>query len=238
MTDPLVLLHGAPFTPEVWDDVRAQLTDAPVYCPDVTPDVLPSASTPTPLRSEPTTNALVERLRATLTPDPARFHLVGHAFGGQVAIDLASAAPDRVSRITLLCSRDTPFPRFSATAVSLRSGIRPPPGPTLARWFRPGELATNGPVVQYARRRLERASLEPWAVALESIAGYERPMALANLGIPVMLIACEFDAVASPATMREMADRIPGATFQQLTGAARLSPFLHPRALAGLLRGG
>jgi 3-oxoadipate enol-lactonase len=219
-----VLLHSSPLTAAVWDEVRPLLGGASVYCPESIP---PTHNT----------GSLVDRLRADLVDVPEPLHLVGHSFGGQVAIDLATAMPGRVSRITLLCSRDTPFPAFSATAARLRNGVRPVPGGTLARWFRPGELAVGGPMVDYARDRLERSDLDSWATALESIACYEHPTALSNLGIPVSLIACEYDAVSSAATMSEMADRIPGATFRLLTGAALMSPFLHPRALAGLLRG-
>jgi 3-oxoadipate enol-lactonase len=222
--DPWVLLHGTPLTPEVWAEVRPYLAGASVFCPNITP-------------TEPGTAALVERVREHTAAISGRFRLVGHSFGGQVAIDIATAMPDRVSHITVLCSRDTPFPAFEATVTSLRAGTRPSPDATLARWFRPGELAENGRAVTYARSRLQQTDLESWAFALQTIAHYEHPTALSNLGIPVTLIACEFDAVSSPTTMKEMADRIPGATYRLLTGAAHMSPFLHPRALAGLLQG-
>lgn len=222
--DAWVLLHSTPLTPHVWDEVRPYLAGAPVFCPNITP-------------SGPGTASLIDRVREHTAAITGRFRLVGHSFGGQVAIDVATAMPDRVSQLTLLCSRDTPFPAFGAMAAQLRSGIRASPDRTLARWFRPGELAAGGPTVDYARGQLEHTDLDSWASSLESIARYENPTALSNLGIPVSLIACEFDAVSSPATMSEMADRIPGATYRLLTGAALMSPFLHPRALAGLLRG-
>ncbi|MEH3156580.1 MAG: alpha/beta fold hydrolase, partial [Gordonia paraffinivorans] len=78
---PWVLLHGTPLGPRVWDDVAADLSrSAPVWAPDLTPTV----DDPTPQRS------LAVGLAAQLR-EPA--HLVGHSFGGQIALELALIAP-------------------------------------------------------------------------------------------------------------------------------------------------
>jgi 3-oxoadipate enol-lactonase len=51
-------------------------------------------------------------------------HPAGHSFGRQVALDLALLIPDRIATVTLICSRDTPFPGFAAAAASLRRAAR------------------------------------------------------------------------------------------------------------------
>lgn len=40
---------------------------------------------------------------------------------GQVAIDFALLAPRRAQTLTVVCSRDTPFPAFAAAAARLRA---------------------------------------------------------------------------------------------------------------------
>ena len=57
--------------------------------------------------------------------------------------------------MTLLCSRDTPFPAFATAAARLRSSAPVDADAALSRWFTPAELDRGGPVVRYARRRLQ-----------------------------------------------------------------------------------
>ena len=98
--DGWVLLHGTPLNPEVWDGVAARLGNlGPVCCPAVTPSG----------DSDDATTELAGRLASAAGRLPARMNLVGHSFGGQVALDLALLVPARVRSLTLICSRDTPF---------------------------------------------------------------------------------------------------------------------------------
>jgi pimeloyl-ACP methyl ester carboxylesterase len=223
-----VLLHGTPLSPAAWDGVAAHLgRGEPVLCPPVTPagDARDAAA----------------ELAAQLAADgglPERMHLVGHSFGGQVALDLALLAPGRVQSLTLVCSRDTPFPAFASAAAALRRGEPVDPGAALGRWFTPPELGDNGPVVRYARSCVDQADRRPWAAALESIARYDRSGRVHAISAPVTLIAAELDQVSTPAAMSALAGRLPRASLTVLPGAAHLSPFIDPAALAELIAGG
>jgi pimeloyl-ACP methyl ester carboxylesterase len=144
--DEWVLLHGTPLSPAVWDGVAARLSRrGPVRCPAVT----------LARDGGDATAELAQRLAASGLPK--RMDLVGHSFGGQVALDLALLAPARVRTLTLVGSRDTPYPAFAAAAAALRRGDPLDPSAALGRWFTAAELSADGPVVQYARNRLERA---------------------------------------------------------------------------------
>ena len=163
--DRWLLLHGTPLTPEVWDGVAAGLArSGPVSCPDITPAG--------EARDVPGT--LAARVAAEVAEGPGRLHVVGHSFGGQVALDLALLAPHRVATLTLLCSRDTPYPAFAGAAARLRDGGQVDASAALGRWFTPAELDRGGPVVSYARRCLEQADRRSWAAALDAIARYDR----------------------------------------------------------------
>ena len=224
--DRWLLLHGTPLTPAVWDDVATGLTQSgTVWCPAITP----------PGDARDAQGALAA-WPATQTAWPAgRLHVAGHSFGGQVALDFALLVPQRVATLTLLCTRDTPFPAFAAAAARLREGEPVDAGAALSRWFTPAELDRAGPVVSYARRCLQRADRRPWAAALDAIARYDRAGRTASIRVPATLIAAEFDQVSTPAAMSALASRLPRADLHVLPGAAHMTPFTDPAALAQLI---
>jgi pimeloyl-ACP methyl ester carboxylesterase len=224
--DRWLLLHGTPLTPAVWDGVAACLTQSgTVWCPAITPagDVRDATGT------------LATRLAAQAARPVGRLHVVGHSFGGQVALDFALLVPQQVATLTLLCSRDTPFPAFAAAAARLRAGDPVNAGAALSRWFTPAELDRGGPVISYARRCLQQADRPSWAAALEAIARYDRADRTASIRVPATLIAAELDQVSTPAAMSALASRLPRATLQILPGAAHMTPFTDPAALAQLI---
>jgi pimeloyl-ACP methyl ester carboxylesterase len=216
-----VLLHGTPLTPQVWQPVAERLGDD-VRCPRVTPG-----------GAERSTEALARRVLAEV---PGEIDVVGHSYGGQIALDMALLAPDRVRSLTMVCSRDTPFPPFAATARALRAGAPVDVEAALDRWFRPEERAAGGPLVDYARTCLETADRAAWADALAAIAGYDRSAQVPALPMPVRLVAAEHDPVSTPDAMAELRDRLRAGHLRVLSGAAHLSPFAQPAALAELIR--
>jgi pimeloyl-ACP methyl ester carboxylesterase len=228
MTQPeprWLLLHGTPLTPQVWDGVASYLREyGPVWSPAVSP-----------VPGQDTQATLAAHLVSVLGQSPERLHVVGHSFGGQIAIDVALLAPQRVQTLTLICSRDTPFTPFAAAAAQLRSGGAVDADAALGRWFTAPELTADGPVVTYARQCLQRADRSSWAAALDAIAAYDRADQVASIGIPCTLIAAELDQVSTPAAMSALAGRLPQATLHVLAGAAHMTPFTDPAGLSALV---
>lgn len=221
-----LLLHGTPLTPQVWDGVAGYLRG---YGPVWSPDVSPAAG------SRDTPAALAAHLVSALEQSPGRLHVVGHSFGGQVAIEVALLAPQRVRTLTVVCSRDTPFPAFAPAAARLRRGEPVDTGAVLRRWFTAPELAAGGPVVAYAQRCLQQADRASWAAALDAIANYDRADRVGSIGVPCTLIAAELDQVSTPAAMSALASRLSQATLHILAGAAHMTPFTDPARLGVLL---
>jgi 3-oxoadipate enol-lactonase len=85
-----------------------------------------------------------------------------------VALEIALQRPDLVASLTLLCTRDTPYPPFAATASDVENGAVDIDG-SLRRWFSPAELAADDPIVRYARDALGSAYLVAWADALRPL---------------------------------------------------------------------
>jgi pimeloyl-ACP methyl ester carboxylesterase len=158
--------------------------------------------------------------------------VVGHSFGGQVAIELALLAPERLARLVVVCSRHTPFPAFAYGARTVRAGRPVDIDAGLRRWFTPQEVAAEGPAVAYARRQLQTAPLGPWAASLDAAATYDRASAVGGITAPASLFAGGLDEVATPAAMAQLAAALPRASLEIVGAWAHLSPFADPAAFA------
>src|SRR6478752_4712724 len=130
-------------------------------------------SVPQPGRADPQ-RFLAERIAGQARANPGnRWRVVGHSFGGQIALELASIAPDLVEQLIVVFSRDTPFPSFAAAADRLDAGDPIDVDAALSRWFRPAELVARPPFVDLIAAELARADRRSWATALRGIATYD-----------------------------------------------------------------
>ena len=220
-----LLLHGTPLSPQVWDGVRAHLT-AHAVAPDLT-ELIESAR-PGCLQTE-----VAAAVLAALPDD--EMVVVGHSFGGQVAIEVALLAPERLARLVVVCSRHTPFPSFADGARAVRACRPVDFDAGLRRSFTPQELAEEGPAVRYARRQLQTAPRGPWAASLDAVATYDRASAVGRIAAPASLFAAGLDEVSPPAVMAELAAALPHATLEVVSAWAHMSPFADPAAFAARL---
>jgi len=225
MAHRFLLLHGTPLSPQVWDGVRAHLTGDAV-APDLTELIEPGR--PGCLQTE-----VAAAVLAALPDD--QMVVVGHSFGGQVAIEVALLAPERVARLVVVCSRHTPFPQFADGARAVRASRPVDVDAGLRRLFTPREVAAEGPAVAYVRRQLRTAPLAPWAAALDAIASYDRAFSVGRIAAPVSLFAAGLDEVSPPAVMAELAAALPHATLEVVSAWAHMSPFAGPAAFAARL---
>lgn len=95
----VMALHCSGAGGRVFDSYRA-LLDADTEL--IAPDLLGSgAEAPWPLRAPVTLDAEAERLAPLLARAPQGVHLIGHSYGGAVALQLALRWPQRVLSLTL-----------------------------------------------------------------------------------------------------------------------------------------
>lgn len=221
-----LLLHGTPLTPAVWNGVIPLLAErGDVAAPTVTPGRGPAGGVQ---------RALARRVVAQGVDVAAPWHVVGHSFGGQVALELAAQRPDLVASLTLMCTRDTPYPPFATVAGDVSRGTVDVDG-SLRRWFSPGEMNANGAVVRYARDTLGAADRGRWAQALSAIAVFDLSAALHTITCPVTVISAAHDQVSDPSAMAAMATRLPHAALTVLEDAWHMSMFTDPAGLARLI---
>jgi pimeloyl-ACP methyl ester carboxylesterase len=152
--------------------------------------------------------ALVDHLKLD------KFHLVGTAGGGFVAIDFAISYPQRLRSFTLLCStagvQDADY--VEATRRMRPDGFEKMP-PSFIELSPSYRFANPDGVARWSE--LERNSRAPEAVRGPAQPSKNRvTLALIEgIKIPTLVIAGDADLYAPPAMMRRIADRIKGAQF-------------------------
>jgi len=169
-----------------------------------------------------------------------KFHLVGTAGGGFVAVDFVISYPQRVRSFILLCSQggvvDDDY-----RAVLKR--LAPDGFANLPETFR--ELSPS-------YRVSDPEGAERWAAfqeknrAPEAVRGPNQPTKnkvtlalLESIKIPTLVIAGDADLYAPPALMRKMADRIKGSRFVVIPEAGHSvwweTPDLFNRTVLGFI---
>ena len=214
-----MLLHGTPLDPSVWDAVRSHL---------------PANSLAPDLNRHHTGGLLQQELAAAvLAEEPdAPLVVVGHSLGGQVAMEMALLAPQRVRRLILVCTRDIPVPEFVSAADALGSGAEIDVEATIARWFTAPEIADDGPVVRDVRRRLTTVSPAAYAITLEALAAYDRRAEVARVQSPAVLLCGRLDLGCTPEVMSMLAADLPDSRLQIVDEWAHMSPFVDPSDFA------
>ncbi|MBT9551033.1 MAG: alpha/beta fold hydrolase, partial [Hydrogenophaga sp.] len=71
--------------------------------------------------------------------------------------------------------------------------------------------------------------------ALDCLVTFDRQAALAQIGVPTLLVGGEFDRVAAPSVMKQMAQAIPSARYVEMAGVGHLMNLEAPDAFDRLL---
>lgn len=163
-------------------------------------------------------------------------HIAGLALGGVVAQVFARSYPQRLCKLALICTMAKALDAFEIRArAGLEEGMEAQIVPSLTRWFLPETLAANEWPVRYARESILRAFPEDWAFAWRALAGVDTWSDLPEITCPSLLLAAEFDRSATPAMMREMAGRMPNATYREVAGASHMLALERPAEVAQAL---
>ena len=227
---PVVLLHGTPFDVRAWEPM-AELLDGTNRTIRFDARGHGSATNVVIGGYRQLAEDVVTVLDRLDLPDA---HVIGHSWGGQVAQTVALEHPGRVNRLSLLCTRASPFPALATAAEAVRwtsSG----PEDTLARWFTPAEMAERDGLAATVRSWLQHADPARWASALDMIASFDVLGRLGEITVPVDVVAAEHDVVSLPEHMAQMAEAMPHAELHRLAGAGHLAPLQQPEEIVNLL---
>lgn len=229
----VVLVHALGLDWRMWQPVMATLSAGRrVFAYDIRSHGS-AAGSPTPFTMADTAADLFGVLDA-LGLD--RAHVVGLSLGGGIAQTAAIAHPERIGSLALLATTDHPFDTFEARARSGETdGMEAQIAPTLTRWFTPAALAADGWGVHYARERIRRAEPSDWAASWRAFKGLDVHGRLETFAAPTLVLAGELDASTTPQIMADIAERIAGATYQELPATPHMQTLEQPALVADAL---
>lgn len=242
---PALLLHCTLAHSGAWSGVMARLSDRLAMR---APDLPGHGRTDLDPDRLPQEQAMADALALPPADRPA--HVIGHSFGGTVALRLAIEAPDRVASLSLyepvlfaLLAADDPAAFAAETAAAARERACMAAGDWagaaeafLGRWGAPGGLAALPEASRAAMvagmpfvRRSEADIADPATAR-------PRPEDLGRIIAPTLVMAGADSPPAVAAIGAALAARIPGARRVVLPGLGHMGPITRPDAVADALR--
>jgi 2-succinyl-6-hydroxy-2,4-cyclohexadiene-1-carboxylate synthase len=235
--ETLVLLHGFGGTHRAWDGVAARL-EPERYRPlalDL-PGHGAAASHPPPIGFEAC-------VACVLASAPQRFALCGYSLGGRVALHVALAAPERVTRLVAISANpgieDARERRDRAAADErLAERLETEPYEDFIESWRAQPLFAGDPAEVGALARADHCRNDPHALAAAMrglSVGIMRPLwgRLGELEMPVELVVGARDEKFT-ALARRAVPLLPSGRLTVLEGGHAL-PLENPRGLAAAL---
>ncbi|MEJ2019891.1 MAG: alpha/beta hydrolase [Maritimibacter sp.] len=175
----------------------------------------------------------------------SKVDLIGHSFGGTVALRLAMEFPSRVRSLTLI---EPPLFSLAHGTAEFEAYIAEMEGfsealiagqPEIAAQMFHNSVTPEAPWSQLPTRAQARLAgqiarvAEERAVTMEDAAGLTAPGRMEGIACPVLLL----EGTASPPIFRaveqQLAARMPQAKRVLLAGAGHMSPVTHPDNVAG-----
>ena len=177
-----------------------------------------------------------------------RAHVVGHSMGGLIALQLALSRPSSVTSLSLLCTfANGADPtalslRMAVLGLRCRLGTRQMRRNAMLEMILPEDFLSRTDRVALARELgtlfgHDLADQLPIASAqLRAMSACSARSRLSELGgIPTLVVSGRHDPIAPPQLGRDMADRIPGARYEEFTEAGHALPIQCESRLNALL---
>jgi len=220
--DAVVFVHGVGSTAAIWDSQLAALGDAfRCFAIELRGNGVPK---PEPDPSLISREGYVDDVLAVADATGSdRFHFVGCSLGGVVGFELWRRAPQRLLSFTFVGS----FAWYPDAPSYVQSVI--------------ASVQAAGTMENFARERAKRLGLPPGAradetiaqMACKSVASYIAATRAtwtgdyrglpATIAVPTLVVCGERDTVAPISFSREIAQAIPGARLEILSGAGHVA---------------
>ncbi|MFD8368336.1 bifunctional 3-oxoadipate enol-lactonase/4-carboxymuconolactone decarboxylase PcaDC [Streptomyces hygroscopicus] len=165
-----------------------------------------------------------------------RFAYAGISLGGAVGLYLAAHHPDRVGRLSVICSSarfGEPSSWRERARLVREEGTEAMVASRTGVWFSRETAATpRGRALLADLRATDRAG---YAACCDVLADYDMRAALPSVTAPTLVVAGREDPATPPAHAREIADAVPGASLLEIAGAGHLAGVERPEAVTSAL---
>lgn len=227
--DGIVLLHAFPYSPEMWKPQQGLLSHYNVMTPNL-------------LGFESFDEAARSVLKEVDLAGWQEVLFVGISLGGYVLFRLWEKAPERFAGMVLACTRAVPDSEEAKQARKKQAerlaaeGVAWLPDALFPTHFGDTTLETRPEVVAEARAIILSNQAEPIITTLTALANRpdSRPL-LPSIHVPTLVLAGEEDKLVPLAETKEMAEAIPNARLELISGAGHLANLENPRAFNVLL---
>jgi 3-oxoadipate enol-lactonase len=240
---PVVFLHGYPLDHRMWESQLVRFSDSHrVVLLDLPGYGLARAEEPADSLAR-AAEAVDRRLREV---GSGPFVVVGHSFGGYVALELFHRHPEHFAHLVLTNTRSTADPadvreKRLATARRLEQPSEGLDIDEVARGLlSPAAWVAGGELRETVRSMVREAPVPTVRATLRALAN--RPdltEVLPTIRVPTLVLWGEADRLIPPPESRSMLDQLPRGTGVGLPGVAHLpsleGPELFGRALADFL---
>jgi pimeloyl-ACP methyl ester carboxylesterase len=181
-------------------------------------------------------------LRVMAAAGVRRAHVVAHSLGTIVAQHLACAEPRAVRSLALFGPLPAPADPARAAIRARGAKVRAEGvagmadvADALARAATSAETRARRPTaVAFVRESLMRQEPDGYARTCDALAD-ATPADLSRIGCPALLVTGDEDAVAPPAAVRAMGERLNEASVEVLRGCGHWTPVERPDECAALL---
>lgn len=230
----LLLLHGFPLSPAMWNRQKAAFAAAGynVLTPELRTEQSPA-----------TMRLLADRAIAAMDEAgvPSAI-VVGFSMGGYVAFEIADRFPERVGGLILTCTKaeadaeEAKKGRKELAANVMERGAIAAADSMLGRLFSPKTPDRAPEIIEEAKQIILSSS--PQAIAAAALGMAERSdrtAMLSGINVPTLVIVGEDDAITPPHIARDMAAAIPGAELAFIPEAGHMVNMEQPEAFHNIV---
>jgi 3-oxoadipate enol-lactonase len=229
-SSPIILIHGFPFSSEMWKGQIQMLQSYKKNLRVITYDLRGHGQSDVgdgQFTIELLVNdliALLDYLKITKTI------LCGFSMGGYVALRSIEREPDRF-RALILCdtmstadSNEAKIKRANSVELIKKEGIARYAEPFLKAVFAPQTFDTNPGIIEEMRRIILSSSPLGVCGALLAMAGRtDTSEALSKIAVPTLILVGEHDAVTPQTAAKSMHGRIPNSEIHLIRNAGHMS---------------